>query len=91
MQYSCDPHNVCVCVCVCVIAAPEVLTVYPYDHAADWWSLGILMYTMLLGKVKTAGWLAFLVDWLVSWLVGWLVLLTGGLWAFSCTPCCWAR
>ncbi|XP_076452564.1 ribosomal protein S6 kinase-related protein-like [Babylonia areolata] len=30
--------------------APEVLTVYPYDHAADWWSLGILMYTMLLGK-----------------------------------------
>ncbi|KAK7087437.1 hypothetical protein V1264_021488 [Littorina saxatilis] len=30
--------------------APEVLTVYPYDHAADWWSLGVLMFTMLVGK-----------------------------------------
>lgn len=31
--------------------APEVLAVYPYGHTADWWSLGILMYAMLVGKV----------------------------------------
>ena len=48
MQYKADLH----CVHVCVFSAPEVLTVYPYDHAADWWSVGILMYTMLLGKVE---------------------------------------
>ena len=33
-------------------AAPEVLAVYPYGHTADWWSLGILMYAMLVGKVR---------------------------------------
>ncbi|KAL7672853.1 hypothetical protein ACOME3_007733 [Neoechinorhynchus agilis] len=30
--------------------APEVLTVSPYDHAVDWWSLGILMYALLVGS-----------------------------------------
>ncbi|XP_025091470.1 uncharacterized serine/threonine-protein kinase SgK494-like [Pomacea canaliculata] len=35
--------------------APEVLSVYPYDHAADWWSLGILMYAMLVGKYPVEG------------------------------------
>ncbi|ESP01510.1 hypothetical protein LOTGIDRAFT_139692, partial [Lottia gigantea] len=31
--------------------APEILATWQYDHAVDWWSLGILMYTMLCGKV----------------------------------------
>ena len=29
--------------------APEVLSVEPYTHAVDWWSLGILGYCLLLG------------------------------------------
>lgn len=29
--------------------APEVLAMQTYTHAADWWSLGILMYTLLTG------------------------------------------
>ncbi|XP_064612705.1 ribosomal protein S6 kinase-related protein-like [Liolophura sinensis] len=35
--------------------APEVLAVYPYGHAADWWSLGILMFVMLAGKYPVDG------------------------------------
>ncbi|XP_059179332.1 uncharacterized protein LOC131958356 isoform X2 [Physella acuta] len=35
--------------------APEVLSVYPYGHAADWWSVGILMYAMLAGKYPVDG------------------------------------
>ena len=38
-------------VSLCFVA-PEVLAVYPYGHTADWWSLGILMYAMLVGKVS---------------------------------------
>ena len=30
--------------------APEVLSVEPYDHAVDWWSLGILVYALLSGE-----------------------------------------
>ncbi len=30
--------------------APEVLSVRPYDHRVDWWSLGILMYACLFGE-----------------------------------------
>lgn len=30
--------------------APEVLGAQPYCHAADWWSLGIMMYTLLVGR-----------------------------------------
>ncbi|XP_026779887.1 ribosomal protein S6 kinase-related protein isoform X2 [Pangasianodon hypophthalmus] len=30
--------------------APEVLTGGPYSHAADWWSLGILLYTLAEGE-----------------------------------------
>jgi uncharacterized serine/threonine-protein kinase SgK494 len=30
--------------------APEVLSVEPYDHAVDWWSLGILIYALLSGE-----------------------------------------
>jgi serine/threonine protein kinase len=29
---------------------PEVLSVEPYTHAVDWWSLGILMYALLTGE-----------------------------------------
>ncbi|XP_052800217.1 ribosomal protein S6 kinase-related protein-like isoform X2 [Mya arenaria] len=35
--------------------APEVLAVYPYGHTADWWSLGILVYAMLVGKYPVDG------------------------------------
>uniref|UniRef100_A0A3B5K0X5 Ribosomal protein S6 kinase related n=1 Tax=Takifugu rubripes TaxID=31033 RepID=A0A3B5K0X5_TAKRU len=30
--------------------APEVLSGGPYSHAADWWSLGILMFALVTGK-----------------------------------------
>ncbi|XP_030633915.1 ribosomal protein S6 kinase-related protein [Chanos chanos] len=30
--------------------APEVLSGGPYNHAADWWSLGILLYALATGK-----------------------------------------
>ncbi|WAR03397.1 S6KL-like protein [Mya arenaria] len=33
----------------------EVLAVYPYGHTADWWSLGILVYAMLVGKYPVDG------------------------------------
>jgi serine/threonine protein kinase len=35
---------------VIVDIAPEVLSVRPYDHRVDWWSLGILMYACLFGE-----------------------------------------
>jgi serine/threonine protein kinase len=35
---------------VCLDIAPEVLSVRPYDHRVDWWSLGILMYACLFGE-----------------------------------------
>jgi hypothetical protein len=34
---------------VCV--APELLSMNPYGHSVDWWSLGIIAYAMLLGEV----------------------------------------
>ncbi|XP_072446177.1 ribosomal protein S6 kinase-related protein [Chiloscyllium punctatum] len=30
--------------------APEVLQGGPYSHAADWWSLGVLLFALLIGK-----------------------------------------
>ncbi|XP_067422047.1 ribosomal protein S6 kinase-related protein [Emydura macquarii macquarii] len=30
--------------------APEVLSGGPYSHSADWWSLGILLFTLAAGK-----------------------------------------
>ena len=36
-------------------AAPEVLHEDPYFHAIDWWSLGILMYTLLTGSYPIKG------------------------------------
>ncbi|KAJ0062048.1 hypothetical protein NL108_015275, partial [Boleophthalmus pectinirostris] len=30
--------------------APEVLSGGPYNHAADWWSLGILIFSLVTGK-----------------------------------------
>nr|XP_019941156.1 PREDICTED: uncharacterized serine/threonine-protein kinase SgK494 [Paralichthys olivaceus] len=30
--------------------APEVLSGGPYNHAADWWSLGILFFSLVTGK-----------------------------------------
>ncbi|XP_056904686.1 ribosomal protein S6 kinase-related protein isoform X2 [Takifugu flavidus] len=31
-------------------SSPEVLSGGPYSHAADWWSLGILMFALVTGK-----------------------------------------
>lgn len=36
-----------------VSLAPEVLSGGPYNHAADWWSLGILLFALATGKVRT--------------------------------------
>ena len=32
--------------------APEVLSGGPYNHAADWWSLGVLLFSLSTGKVR---------------------------------------
>ncbi|XP_032901735.1 ribosomal protein S6 kinase-related protein isoform X3 [Amblyraja radiata] len=34
--------------------APEVLRGNPYNHSADWWSLGILLYILIAGKLLCA-------------------------------------
>uniref|UniRef100_A0A3Q2TZZ8 Ribosomal protein S6 kinase related a n=1 Tax=Fundulus heteroclitus TaxID=8078 RepID=A0A3Q2TZZ8_FUNHE len=33
--------------------APEVLSGGPYGHAADWWSLGILLFSLVAGESRT--------------------------------------
>lgn len=45
----CHPEDSVLCV-----SAPEVLATTPYGHTADWWSLGILMYVILAGRVSHA-------------------------------------
>lgn len=39
--------------CSVCSAAPEVLSGGPYNHAADWWSLGILLFSLVSGKVRS--------------------------------------
>jgi serine/threonine protein kinase len=34
------------------VLAPEILNNESYTHAVDWWSLGVLMYAMLVGEVS---------------------------------------
>lgn len=31
--------------------APEILSGEAYTHVVDWWSLGVVMFTLLVGKV----------------------------------------
>lgn len=33
--------------------APEVLTDTSYTRAVDWWGLGVLVYEMLVGEVRS--------------------------------------
>lgn len=35
--------------------APEILRMEPYSHSADWWSLGIIMYSLLMGHYPVQG------------------------------------
>ncbi|KAK2148944.1 hypothetical protein LSH36_474g04043 [Paralvinella palmiformis] len=35
--------------------APEILSLRPYGHTSDWWSLGILIYTLLVGHYPVKG------------------------------------
>lgn len=37
------------------LMAPEILSMQPYGHAADWWSLGIIMYALLVGQYPVEG------------------------------------
>ena len=48
-----------------------------YTYVCDYWSMGVIMYEMLMGK------------W--AWLVGVAILMcvTIGLWGLSCTRCSW--
>lgn len=34
------------------VAAPEVLRGEEYSHSVDWWSLGIIVYSLLAGRVS---------------------------------------
>ncbi|XP_041850671.1 ribosomal protein S6 kinase-related protein [Melanotaenia boesemani] len=34
--------------------APEVLRGGPYNHAADWWSLGIMLFSLVMGEFPVA-------------------------------------
>lgn len=45
-------HSVLWACSVCS-AAPEVLSGGPYSHAADWWSMGILLFSLVTGKVRS--------------------------------------
>jgi len=38
-----------------LLIAPEVLYGQEYDHSADWWTLGILMYALLMGEFPING------------------------------------
>jgi len=61
--YECDGHKACntispsfygfshYCIILVCVLAPEVASMHPYGHASDWWSLGILMFALLVGQV----------------------------------------
>ena len=42
-------------VLVSFLVAPEILSGETYTDAVDWWSLGVVMYILLVGKVRFLG------------------------------------
>lgn len=30
----------------------QIISYQPYDHAVDWWALGVLIFEMLMGRVR---------------------------------------
>ena len=43
--------RICIRIYVCSVLAPEILSGQPYNISVDWWSLGIVMYLLSVGKV----------------------------------------
>lgn len=52
---------------LCFYLAPEVLRQESYTHAIDWWSLGVLLYALLLGEVSFC---PFLLKWKTAMFCG---------------------
>lgn len=52
-----------------VWSAPEVLSGGPYNHAADWWSLGIMLFSLVTGEVSTNKLYGYQVWYATSWLL----------------------
>lgn len=60
--------------------APEIVQGRGHDKAADWWSVGILLFEMLTGKVRCMSWKlvtrsVFFAGYLFVWYISFFVLI----------------